>query len=266
LTKNDIDQGQKKLHEQKKTKVFLEIKNFYIMVCGRYFGAKSKLAREIVSFILSYFDTDEYDAIIDCFCGTGSISIQFKKQSDKIVMASDKLKCMITTLQAVQNGYIPPSTTTKAEYDKVRFEDDNPLKSFLHILCNRSGRIAEREFHEAMERELLKMPRKTFKRAIDLQGIQFYECDYKDWTYVKGALIYCDPPYINNFKTWPKNYKGFDHKEFWEWCRIMSANNIVIISEYSAPSDFKEIWSKTFINYNYKSTKLVTEKLFIYAN
>jgi site-specific DNA-adenine methylase len=234
------------------------------MASGRYFGGKSKIAREMVEFILNYVDPSKYDIIIDCFCGTSSVAIEFNKQCHKTVYASDKLKCMITTLQAVQNGYVPPSKITKEEFDRVRFEDDNPLKSFVHVLCNRSGRLEERNFHEAMERELLKMPAKTIKRAVDLQGIRFYECDYKNWTDVKGCLIYCDIPYVHCKSTWPKNYKGFEHEHFWQWAREMSRQNIVVVSEYSAPSDFTEIWSKTFMSYNYKTTRLVNEKLFVY--
>ena len=77
------------------------------MVNGRYMGSKSKFAKEMVKFIVDYVDPDKYDRIIDCFCGTGSVSIEFHKQRlDKPVFGTDKLKCMITTLQAVQNGYI----------------------------------------------------------------------------------------------------------------------------------------------------------------
>ena len=231
----------------------------------------------MVQFILDYFDPDKYDQIVDCFCGTGSVSIEFHKQmmcqrhkqpqwggSDKPVFGTDKLKCMITTLQAVQNGYVPPSTTTKEEFDECKFQDENPLKAFLHVLCGRSGRVAEREFHDAIEIQLLKMPAKTIKRAPELQGLNFIERDYQDWSDVKGALIYCDPPYFHCKKTWPKNFVGFDHDIFWDWVRMMSKENIVVVSEYSAPSDFKEIWSKTFIACNWGKRRLVNEKLFVY--
>ena len=74
---------------------------------GRYYGGKSKIGKEMVQFILDHVDPDKYDRIIDCFCGTGFVSIEFHKQRpDKPVFGTDKLKCMITTLQAVQNGYI----------------------------------------------------------------------------------------------------------------------------------------------------------------
>lgn len=55
-------------------------------------------------------------------------------------------------------------------------------------------------------------------------------------------VIYADPPYAN------KSGYGvaFDNAEFWEWCR-KSRRALLIISEYSAPSDFVEIWAKKVI-------------------
>ena len=75
-------------------------------------------------------------------------------------------------------------------------------------------------------------------------------------------MIYCDPPYISSKKTWPLNYKGFDHAKFWQWVRKMSRKNIVIVSEYEAPDDFKVIWEKTVNGANYNNFYTRTEKLF----
>lgn len=75
------------------------------------------------------------------------------------------------------------------------------------------------------------------------------------------------PPYKNTTK-----YKvvDFPYDEFYEWCREMSKDNIVLISEYSMPNDFKCIWQKqisTSLNFNRgedsdKNCRI--EKLFIY--
>lgn len=52
-------------------------------------------------------------------------------------------------------------------------------------------------------------------------------------------VIYADPPYAG--KT---DYGvAFDNVEFWQWCR-QPRRALLIISEYSAPSDFVEIWAK----------------------
>lgn len=55
----------------------------------------------------------------------------------------------------------------------------------------------------------------------------------------EGDVIYADPPYAD------KSGYGvaFDNAEFWAWCR-QPRRALLIISEYSAPPDFTEIWAK----------------------
>ena len=55
----------------------------------------------------------------------------------------------------------------------------------------------------------------------------------------EGDVIYADPPYAD------KSGYGvaFDNAEFWEWSR-QPRRALLIISEYSAPPDFVEIWAK----------------------
>lgn len=79
-----------------------------------------------------------------------------------------------------------------------------------------------------------------------LKEVKFTNKDYRELK-PKNMLIYCDPPYKET--TYPikyrrdiKYYDKFDNDEFWEIMRIWSKNNIVIISETSAPTDF--IWEK----------------------
>ena len=40
-----------------------------------------------------------------------------------------------------------------------------------------------------------------------------------------------------------KKYDVFDNAEFWEQVRKWSKNNIVVVSEITAPDDFVEIWN-----------------------
>ena len=52
-------------------------------------------------------------------------------------------------------------------------------------------------------------------------------------------VIYADPPYAGK-----SGYSvAFDNAAFWEWCR-QPRRPLLIISEYSAPSDFVEVWAK----------------------
>ena len=71
--------------------------------------------------------------------------------------------------------------------------------------------------------------------------IEFRNLDYRVAAEDAGEddVIYADPPYAN------KSGYGvaFDNAEFWEWCR-RPRRALLIVSEYSAPPDFVEVWAK----------------------
>lgn len=71
--------------------------------------------------------------------------------------------------------------------------------------------------------------------------IEFRNTDYRVAAddAVEDDVIYADPPYAG------KSGYGvtFDNAEFWEWCR-QPRRALLVISEYSAPPDFVEIWTK----------------------
>lgn len=71
--------------------------------------------------------------------------------------------------------------------------------------------------------------------------IEFRNLDYRAAAEDAGEddVIYADPPYCGKSGYGVK----FDNVEFWQWCR-QPRRALLIISEYSAPSDFVEIWAK----------------------
>jgi hypothetical protein len=76
-----------------------------------------------------------------------------------------------------------------------------------------------------------------------------------------------------------KHYDVFDSDLFWETMRLWSTNNLVIVSELSAPEDFVEIWNLERYRSACQSTKTrfktaesageekthKVEKLFVYS-
>lgn len=71
--------------------------------------------------------------------------------------------------------------------------------------------------------------------------IEFRNVDYRAAAEDAGEddVIYADPPYADK-----SGYgAAFDNVEFWEWCR-QPRRALLIISEYSAPPDFVEVWAK----------------------
>jgi site-specific DNA-adenine methylase len=124
----------------------------------------------------------------------------------------------------------------------------------------------------------------SLKRTYPLiQNTQFINQDYYTLNPI-NMFVYCDPPYhITKFpikyRTDVKHYDIFDNNKFWNIMRIWSKNNIVIISETTAPEDFVEIWQQDRYRSAAQSTKTrfcdkseinsdthKTEKLFIHQS
>lgn len=71
--------------------------------------------------------------------------------------------------------------------------------------------------------------------------IEFRNLDFRAAAEDAGDddVIYADPPYAGK-----SGYSvDFNNAEFWAWCR-QPRRALLIISEYSAPSDFVEVWAR----------------------
>lgn len=81
------------------------------------------------------------------------------------------------------------------------------------------------------------------EQAPNLNGIEFSCRDYEDYLNmgIKNALFYLDPPYKGT-KRYSK--QNINYEEFYDFCRELSKDNIVVISEYNMPDDFTCIWEK----------------------
>ena len=96
------------------------------------------------------------------------------------------------------------------------------------------------------------------RKLKTLQDVEFCCSDYRDLVF-ENCLVYCDPPYKGT-RQYSTGY--FDSEEFWRVVRKWSQSNTVIISEYSAPNDFKELWRRDTIGRMSSGKKV--EKLFMY--
>lgn len=103
--------------------------------------------------------------------------------------------------------------------------------------------------------------RNIINQSTNLKDVIFECADYKSCKGLNNAVIYCDPPYegVTKYST------DINHNEFWDFCRNLSKNNIVLISEHNAPNDFVTIWQQDVIRTidNKKRVKAI-EKLYIH--
>lgn len=215
----------------------------------KYMGSKSRIAKYIVPIIQSYIDNNNIKKYFEPFLGGANVIDKIKCNQK---YGSDKNKYLIALIRYVQSGGELYEDVPKELYDKARNAYNNGTDEFedweignIGFLASYNGRwfdggyakpgyektkngLRYRDYYQEAKRNLL-------KQAVDLQGIKFNCCDY------------------------------FDYDLFWDTMRKWSRNNIVLISEENAPSDFECIWEQEVsrsIKANDKSKS--TEKLFMY--
>lgn len=230
----------------------------------KYMGSKNRIAKHILPIILKDRKDDQWyvEPMV------GGANLIDKVEGNRI--GNDINKYVISLLIEVQKGYIPEKIT-KEEYKQIK---DNQYNYPEHIIgwvgigCSYSGKwfggyAGEyrkiRNYQQETINSLLKQKRQ-------LEGVIFLSKNYFEIEYPENSIIYCDPPYEGTTK-----YKdGFNHSEFWEWCRNKSKKgHSVFVSEYKAPEDFKCVWQKNIssslsANGKIGGNKISTEKLFIY--
>lgn len=167
-------------------------------------------------------------------------------------IGNDIHKQLIAMFIALQDGWNPPSHITEEEYNTVRTNKENYPDYYVGYVGFNStysakyfGGYARGFKADGVTPRILSNEayRNLMKQLPDIKNVKFVCSDYRENKYceLENALIYCDPPYQNTTKF---ETGSFDYDEFWNWCRKMSENNKVFISEYHAPDDFECVWSK----------------------
>ena len=233
-----------------------------------YMGSKSRIAKEIVPIIQSYIDDNNIHNYLEPFCGGGNVIDKVKCEHK---YASDVHPYLIALLKQTQKDTsVFPETITLEQYKDVKYNKEKYpdwyvclvgfCASFGGKFFNSYGQDSKgnRDIPNEQKRNLI-------KQSPNLKDIQFTCCDFRSINpIIKNFVIYCDIPYKNSTK-----YKvdDFPYDEFYDWCRQMAKNNIVLVSEYNMPDDFECIWQKEIRTSlcidRAKTDSKRTEKLFI---
>lgn len=126
------------------------------------------------------------------------------------------------------------------------------------------GRLQLEQFQRMQQLERLQQLHQLHQLQ-QLHQLEYTADDYRAFSNVKGAVIYCDPPYEG---TDTKGYsqKTFDSQAFYDWAFEMAKHNIVLISSYTvADKRFTPVFEfeKARSTYNDKAAGKHTEKLFM---
>lgn len=218
----------------------------------KYVGSKNRLSKELVPIIESYFNEDT-KFYLEPFVGGANI-IDKIKHNNKI--GADSHKELIALLKYAQVNYAAlPYEISEEEYHKVKDSynnKDSQFEDWYYGLVGFCSTFSAKWFGgyarsfkadgvtpRNMSNEAI---RNLQKQAPNLKDIKFIHSNFQelDTDILKNGVIYCDPPYQNT-----TGYgKDFPHDEFWDWVRVLSKDNIVLVSEYKAPSDFEVVWEK----------------------
>ena len=237
----------------------------------KYMGSKSRIKKYIVPILQEIIDSNNITTYIEPFVGGANIidSIQWD-----IRIGGDNSEELIELLRYVRDGGKLPLEVPKALYDDVRNnKNTNKYEKWyigaIGFLASYNGRYFDggyaktittktgviRNYYDEAKRNIL-------IQAKDLKGIAFKYGDYTQFSDYKNTLIYCDIPYARK-----KQYatsKNFNHSLFYDWVRKMSVNNIVVVSELSAPNDFKCIWQQQVTRtQDNRKREVAIEKLFV---
>lgn len=233
-------------------------------------GSKARIAKHILPIILK--DRISGQFYVEPFMG-GCNSL-CEVSGNRI--GGDSNEYLVALFQAVTNGWIPPLTVSKQEYETVRANKQNydkALVGYYGFCCSYCGiwfgsyagsvktKIGTvRNYVDESYRNLL-------SQSLKLKDVNFYTCSYNELPIPSNSIVYCDPPYRGT-----SGYKdAFDHSQFWDWAVQMKAKgHTVFVSEYNAPSEFVCVWSqevKSSLSANGKSggNKISMEKLFTLA-
>ena len=159
----------------------------------------------------------------------------------------DSNEYLIELLNHIQNTTEDiPDFISKQEYLEVKGNKNNypiwyqGLIGFCSFGCKYWGGFMASHKGEIKGERTKSYFSSIKKQSKLLKGINFKCCSFQDInTNISDYVIYCDPPYRGTTK-----YKTdeFPYEEYYDWCRKMSKNNIVLCSEYNMPDDFECIW------------------------
>ena len=236
----------------------------------RYMGSKNRLSKDLVPIIQTYI-TKDVKGYIEPFVGGANI---IDKINCKNKIGYDIHKELIALLNYVKNNPEEiPEVIYEDEYKNVKSNKEKYEDWYVGLVgfCASFGakyfggyaRDSKDDTTGKWSRGAIK---NLLKQQPNLKDITFECKDFREIKNIKNHVIYCDPPYRNTTK-----YKTetFPYEEFYDWCREMSKDNIVLISEYWMPNDFECIWSKES-KVNFDSNRISNddknkriEKLFI---
>lgn len=237
-----------------------------------YVGSKRKISKKIVELIKQNYGTDK--TVYDLFGGGGAVTLECMINGIDVVYndINDLPMRAIKKIASEDFEFLKTLLTPRDEFMELRNKENIDEIEYLRLVVNSFG-YNQTQYLYAMEHSEIKnkiakdyierfntakgyrvwnKSRNDYTRIrqlerladlerlqqklkhIDLNNLKIFDEDYAYFSDVENSIIYLDPPYKN---TVSRAYKNIDYERFTEWAKMMSEKNIVIVSEYTQPSD-----------------------------
>lgn len=236
-----------------------------------YHGGKQRIGKKLAQVIYDEaMDISEYEEFpikgyCEPFCGMLGVYQHIPKLfKDQLkYKAGDNNKSVVLMWKAAQKGWTPSTKLVhKKKFMQLKYDGKSSAeKGFIGHFYGYMGKyfqpFDDRHSSASIKRSIAKIS----TVASNLKKVSFTSGSYTRYSNLENYIIYCDPPYSKQSHYYTESGEHvtpFDHEEFWEWCRQMSKNNIVFVSEYSAPKDFNQILSTK----SQTTGRTMTEKLY----
>lgn len=239
-------------------------------------GGKQKIGRKIARDIVDYMKRKNIKCRGYCepFCGMLGVykNIISSTISFNDLLAGDINGSVIEMWRSAQKGWRPPTTCSREEYNVLKTSDSvSPEKGFIAHHCSFAGKYFS---GYVPDRGQYKSMKNAGDKVIDIAkkcgGIKFNQGDYQQFSGLQNYVIFCDPPYKKYNYYYDDCLNGrvvFDHDKFWDWCRAISMDNVVFVSEFDAPHDFQIVGEYPRIISFGNHTKIeVVERLYVIQN
>jgi DNA adenine methylase len=207
----------------------------------KYMGSKSRLVKYIKPII--ELELTNREVYAEPFVGGFNMIAEIDAPCR---YANDSNKYIIAMIDALSSGWVPQAYYTKDEYETYKSgQGDDHEIGYVGINCSYSGKwfggfAGITTTKKGIRNYQIEAYANVSRQIKKLDDVILTAGSYLDMVIPDNSVIYCDPPYADTTGYGNK----FNHGEFWEWARDKSASNVVLVSEYSAPDDFKCVWQK----------------------
>lgn len=242
-----------------------------------YHGGKQKIGKTLAEIIVdeSIQIADEEKTTIrgycEPFCGMLGVYRHVPELFEDcdypslLYKGGDTNKSVILMWNKIKDGWSPPKHISESKYSQLDNSPDSALKGYAGHQYSFGGKFFggyAPKYGRLLKSDGVRNKLRDIGDVLDENDVKLKQGPYTQFSSLKNYVIYCDPPYTNTTHSYDAD--NFSSERFHDWCRKMSKNNIVFVSEYNAPSDFEKIYSKsTPIKLNKSKSMKTVENLYL---